>query len=169
MTQKIFAVSVGITIFVVGMYFIVTKQKPSKSEPSPTPSSGKVSANSPIGVATNFYTAYQTCLTTPPEEALGQVSNYCQIHTGYTTSNFEKNLETGGVAAAGADPILCAQNIPEKVSAKGLNDETPTSARVSMEFQFGELTQLNTVDLVNEDGKWKVDNVVCPAQYGSEM
>lgn len=162
MNQRKFAAIVGILIFVVGMYFIVTKQKTSDEPSTPTPSTSKVSANSPIGVATNFYTAYELCLTTPPDEAADQVSIYCQANTGLTSPNFVSNLETGGVAATGADPVLCAQNVPEVIKAQAVQDETPTSARVSMQLTFGETNQVNSVDLVNEDGDWKVDNVVCP-------
>lgn len=162
MNQQRFAAVVGILIFVTGMYFIINKQNSSDSKSTPPPSSGKVSANSPIGVATNFYSAYESCLTTPPQEAAGEVSQYCQTHTGLTSSNFAANLETGGVAAAGADPILCAQNVPEAIKAQAVQDETPTSARVSMQLKFGETNQTNSVDLVNEDGNWKVDNIVCP-------
>lgn len=161
MNQRRFAAVVGIMIFVVGMYFIITRQQSSNSEPSPTPSS-KVSANSPIGVTTNFYMTYQDCLSNPPEAAAGQASTYCQANSGLTSQNFVSNLETGGVAAAGADPILCAQNVPEKITAKSINEETMTSARVSVDVVFGSVTQTNIVDLTNEDGSWKVDNVVCP-------
>lgn len=162
MNQRKFAALVGILIFAIGMYFIIAKQETTESKPEPTPSSSKVSANSPIGVTTNFYTAYQSCLKAPHANVVGNVSELCQTTTGFTTENFAKNLETGGVAIAGADPILCAQNVPEAIKAQGVQDETPTSARVSMQLTFGEVTQINFVDLVTQDGNWKVDNVVCP-------
>jgi hypothetical protein len=160
MDKKLFIILFVLLIGVVALSFFTRKEStPVKQTNSQT---GKVSAHSALGVAQNFYTAYQNCLQNPPEQAIGQVSTYCQANTGFTTQNFVKNLETGGVAAAGADPILCAQNTPEKIEAQSMSEQTLLTARVNVNLIFGEMTQTNKVDLINEDGVWKVDNIMCP-------
>jgi hypothetical protein len=110
----------------------------------------------------NFYTSYVSCMRNPPAEAAGKVSEYCQNNTGLTTTAFAGNLEAGGTAKAGADPVFCAQDIPEAMSVNTDMYITADKATASLLEKFG-TTQINIrVDLVNENGVWKIDNIICP-------
>ena len=109
-----------------------------------------------------FYKIYQDCLKNPPQEASGQVSVYCQDHTGLTTSDFAKNINAGGIAKLGADPISCAQALPQSflVSNDKLNDKNTATALVK-EF-FGSQNLEIRVNLKKINNIWKIDNIMCP-------
>ena len=118
-----------------------------------------------VGLVTKaFYDEYMNCMTNPPAEAIGQVGNWCSSNNSNATSNFPANLEAGGVAAAGADPIVCAQSFP--MSYKVKDDATYNSAEktgkafVAEQFGSGELVL--TVLLSGINDKLLVDNIVCP-------
>jgi len=114
-------------------------------------------------VAGDFYQNYENCLKNPAAEANGRVSEYCQIHTGLTTANFSANLEKGGTAKAGADPVFCAQNVPESMKTSPDFQIHGDRATGFVEENFGPSQVKPQVELVRENGVWKVDNVVCPA------
>ena len=122
------------------------------------------SAEAVILVTQAFYDEYMDCMTNPPAEAIGQVGNWCASNNSNATSNFSANLEAGGVAEAGADPIVCAQSFP--MSYKVKDDATYSTAEktgtafVSEQFGSGELVV--TALLSGENDKLLVDNIVCP-------
>jgi hypothetical protein len=103
-------------------------------------------------------------MTNPPAEAIGQVGNWCSSNNSNATVNFPANLETGGVAAAGADPIVCAQSFPMSYNVR--DDATYESAKktgtafVAEQFGSGELVL--TVLLSGAGDRLLVDNIVCP-------
>lgn len=98
----------------------------------------------------------------PPVAAKGKVGEYCQNNSGLTTTTFAANLEKGGTAKAGADPIFCAQNVPESVAVNP--DVQVTNDRaVALVFEMFGPTQIKIqADLINENGVWKIDNILCP-------
>jgi hypothetical protein len=109
-----------------------------------------------------FYTGYDACMKNPPAGSEGKVSEYCQNNSGITTAAFAGNLEAGGTAKAGADPVFCAQDIPETMSVNTDMQITANKASASVLEKF-ETTQINIqVDLVNENGVWKINNIICP-------
>jgi len=112
---------------------------------------------------TNFYQKYASCLKNPPSEASGKVSEYCQNNTGLTTAAFAGNLEKGGIAKAGADPIFCAQSVPETKKTSSDFQMKNNKAAGFMVEKFGPNEIKPRIELVNDKGVWKVDNVVCPA------
>jgi hypothetical protein len=97
----------------------------------------------------------------PPAAAEGKVSEYCQNNTGLTTSAFAGNLEEGGTAKAGADPIFCAQDIPESMTVNADAHITGDKAIASVNEKFGASQIDIKVNLVNENGAWKIDNIIC--------
>jgi hypothetical protein len=119
-------------------------------------------ASEAVAKAVNkFYTSYDSCMKNPPAGSEGKVSEYCQNNTGLTTAAFAGNLEAGGTAKAGADPIFCAQDIPEAMSVNTDVQITANKAIASVLEKFG-TTQINIqVDLINENGVWKIDNIIC--------
>jgi hypothetical protein len=107
-----------------------------------------------------LYEGYRSCMEKPPEAAMGQVSSYCQSHSKYTPENFVSNLAKGGISAAGADPIICAQNIVQSTIVGSVN---PSQQSAEVIESFGEDTKVKIkVTLIQEDKSWKVDNVICP-------
>lgn len=122
------------------------------------------SAEAVVIVTQAFYDEYMNCMTNPPAAAIGQVGNWCSSNNSNATSNFPANLEAGGVAAAGADPIVCAQSFP--ISYKVENDATYSSsekngsALVTEKFGSGDLVL--TALLSGASEKLLVDNILCP-------
>jgi len=120
-------------------------------------------AAEPVAKAVNnFYTSYDSCMKNPPAGSEGKVGEYCQNNTGLTTAAFAGNLEAGGAAKAGVDPVFCGQDIPETMSVNTDMQITADKAIASVLEKFG-TTQINIqVDLVKENGVWKIDNIICP-------
>jgi hypothetical protein len=117
-----------------------------------------------ILVTQAFYDEYLDCMTNPPTQAAGQVGNWCSSNNSNATAGFPANLEAGGVAEAGADPIVCAQSFPMKYEVRDdssyTHSEKQGTAFVVEQFGSGELVL--TVKLNGEGEKLLVDNIVCP-------
>lgn len=132
---------------------------------SASPPVTSFSAESVILVTQAFYDEYLDCMTNPPAAAEGQVGNWCSSNNSNATSSFPANLEEGGVAEAGADPIVCAQSFPMsyevKKDASYSNSELVGQAFLTEQFGSGELEL--TVLLSGANDELLVDNVVCPA------
>jgi len=99
----------------------------------------------------------------PPAGSEGKVSEFCQNNSGLTTAAFAGNLEAGGTAKAGADPVFCAQDIPETFSVNADAQINADKAIAAVSEKFG-VTEVNIqVNLANENGAWKIDNIICPS------
>lgn len=143
------------------------KATPGITQPSPT-ASEKPGTNmdadktSILETVRSFYIKYDSCVKNPPAEATGRVGEYCQNNSGLTTATFANNLEKGGTAKAGADPIFCAQNIPEGVTVATDTQTAGNRASTSVSEKFGSTQVKIQVELLKENTIWKVDNLVCP-------
>ncbi len=138
-------------------------QKNNQPGPQPTPTTiGTSDKTAASEITNNFYQSYDTCMKNPPAAAAGKVSEYCQNNSGFTTSNFAANLEKGGTAKAGADPIFCAQNVPESIIVNPSIQITGSKALALVNETFGPTQIEIQVELLKENGTWKVDNIVCP-------
>jgi hypothetical protein len=129
------------------------------------PSSQNVSSvpeMTPVEAAQRFYASFEDCMKNPPPPAAGQVSLYCQSHNPFITATFVTNLERGGVAKEGADPVVCAQNFPEKISVGTMTVVGNTTAKGKVTEAFGPSTVQPSVSLLKETTGWKVDNITCP-------
>ncbi|MCK9351694.1 MAG: hypothetical protein WCT49_01890 [Candidatus Paceibacterota bacterium] len=110
-----------------------------------------------------FYNNYQNCVKDPPREAKEKVSEYCQSHTGVSTVDLEKNIAAAGIAKLGADPIVCAQNLPESILMGDVKAVDERSSIVTVKESFGDQSlDVRAYVKKTADG-WFVDNVVCPA------
>ena len=135
--------------------------------PSGTASPPEISFSSDAvsKVAQTFYDEYMSCMTTPPSQAAGQVGNWCANNNSQESPGFPANLEAGGVSAAGADPIVCAQSFPMSYSVGDGNYSAASksgTAIVTEKFGSGDLKL--TVKLIKQDNQLVVDNIVCPSQ-----
>ncbi len=135
--------------------------QPVQSPPIATPNSTDKQAIA--GIVDNFYKKYDSCMKNPPAEAKGRVGEYCQNNSGFTTANFAANLEKGGTAKAGADPIYCAQNPSENIIVNPDVQIRGDQATVSVNEKFGPNQVTPRLELLKEAGEWKIDNIVCPA------
>ena len=143
---------------------------PSES-PTGTPTSATASppetsfsAEAVILVTRAFYDEYMDCMTNPPAAAEGQVGNWCSSNNSNATSSFPSNLAAGGIAEAGADPIVCAQSFPMSYEVRDdasySSSEKVGKAFLSEQFGSGELVL--SVLLSGAGDKLLVDNIVCP-------
>lgn len=147
----------ALAVLAVGAYLYFNKgQAPDKN---PVPVTNENTIPNAIG---NFYRTYENCVKNPPGEAEGRVSEYCQNNSGQTSAAFAANLEKGGVAKAGADPVFCAQNVPEGMKVDSDFQVKNNKATGFMLERFGSAQTKVQIDLVYESGSWKIDNVVCP-------
>ncbi len=151
-------------------YYLYSKQfqKTNQNTPQPTSASPTSTATDTADkaivstITDNFYKDYDSCMKNPPSQAAGKVSAYCQNNTGLTTTTFKANLEKGGTAKAGADPIFCAQNIPESVNINPDTQITGGKAIVFVSEKFGPTQIKIQVDILKENDAWKIDNIICP-------
>jgi hypothetical protein len=161
------------TVAVLALSACSTKTTTVDPSVSPTDTPTSATASPPVtsfsaeAVASTtkaFYDEYMNCMTNPPAEAIGQVGNWCSSNNSNATSNFPANLEAGGVAAAGADPIVCAQSFPMsykvKENATYNSAEKTGKALVAEQFGSGELVLTALLSGIND--KLLVDNIVCP-------
>jgi hypothetical protein len=114
-------------------------------------------------LVSDFYATYTSCLKNPPSEATAKVSLYCQAHTGLTSEDFVANLQQGGIARAGADPIMCAQNPAKSLTVDTVDYEAPDRAVAAVDELFtGGFAQKIAVVVLKENNSWRVDMVSCP-------
>jgi|GEM_PF-1632765 len=131
---------------------------------SASPPETSFSAEAVIMVTQAFYDEYMNCMTTPPTQASGQVGNWCASNNSNATPSFPANLEAGGVAAAGADPIVCAQSFPMsyKVETNASYSAAEKNGTAFVTEKFGASDITLTALLTGADGKLLVNNIVCP-------
>ncbi len=129
---------------------------------TPTPALSPVPQMTPSEVVQGFFASYEICLKNPPQAATGQVSAYCQSHNPFISSTFVTNLAHGGVAQKGADPVVCAQNLPQSftMGTTTINDNVAT---VKVFESFGTSTVEVSVSLLKGSNGWRVDNITCPS------
>jgi len=156
--NKYIVIGLVIVIFVM-VYFYLSKNE-SDQPKNETPKTRDLP--SPQHVAKAFYEAYLSCMKNPAEEAFGNVAMYCQTHTGYTVSDFSQIIEKGGVAQAGADPIICSQSPPDSFSVEK-DTENKKSATVNILNTFGERVISFQAVLTNQQDTWLVSNIICPS------
>ncbi len=109
-----------------------------------------------------FYKKYENCMKNPPKEAEGRVGEYCQGNTGQTSQKFIANLEEGGTAKAGADPIVCAQDFPESIVVDSDVEIEENIAIGHVDEKFGPSQIKPEIELVYVNGVWEINNIICP-------
>lgn len=168
--KKIIPITITIFLLGLGLYYLSSNQ-PQKtnqvtpqqtSTPSTSATNNSLDKTTVSEVTSNFYKDYDSCMKNPPAKAAGQVSEYCQNNTGLTTTTFAANLEKGGTAKAGADPIFCAQNPPENIAVNQDIQITDGKAVAFVNKKMGPTQIKIQVNLLKENKDWKVDNIVCP-------
>ncbi|MFA6097828.1 MAG: hypothetical protein WC788_09485 [Candidatus Paceibacterota bacterium] len=144
------------------LYFVAYKGPGSRTESGDKTFSKYDETTIPKAID-DLYQNYENCLKNPPSEASGKVGEYCQNNTGLTTANFAANLEKGGTAKAGADPVFCAQSVPESMKASTDFRVKNGKATGFMEEKFGSSQVKPQIELAEENGVWKIDDIVCSA------
>jgi hypothetical protein len=158
MPKFLIALLVIVALLIFTAFFIIPKSSSLSPSPSPQPLASNNNSEL-LTTVNNFYQEYQSCMANPPNQAEGSVSTWCQANNSFATKDFAKNLANGGVAKAGADPILCAQNPPQSVKAETVTD--PNTVKVVEQFGVGVNVNI-TVNLVTEKNQPKVNNITCP-------
>lgn len=159
------AIILAIILIAIGgaaLYFKNYKVPDNQAQSSSTPPVTKYDETTIPKVINDFYQNYEVCLKNPPASAAGRVSEYCQSNTGLTTTTFAANLVKGGIAEKGADPIFCAQSVPESKKVSSDFWVKNDKATGFMDEKFGPNQIKVQIEFVSEKGVWKVDNVICP-------
>ena len=111
--------------------------------------------------ALKYYDAYLHCVTQPPAQAYGQVTRYCAQHGPATSSALLAHLDAQAVK--GYVPVVCASNNPRSATASEELSVVNTRAVVTLQEKFGTATTVNvSYHLLQKDGSWLVDNIICP-------
>lgn len=168
--KKLILLILIVLIFGGILYYLSTSQPQTtkqniqqQTSASPTSTTTTTADKTAVSQITdNFYKSYESCMKNPPAAAAGKVSVYCQDNTGLTTTNFATNLEKGGTAKAGADPIFCAQNPPESITVDSNTQITTDKAVAFVNGKMGPTQIKIQADLLKENGAWKIDNITCP-------
>jgi hypothetical protein len=158
MSKSLIILLVIVGLLLLTALFIIPRASSLAPQPSPTPVASNNNSEL-LTIVNNFYKEYQNCMANPPSQAEGSVSTWCQVNNSFATKDFAKNLTNGGVAKAGADPILCAQNPPQSITAELVSG--PNTVKVVEQFGVGVNVNI-TVNLVTEKGQVKVNNITCP-------
>jgi hypothetical protein len=90
-------------------------------------------------------------------------AEYAYRESPFLTAPFIIRIDetVSGFRLGGADPFLCAQDIPEKVYVQQAEmDGDRSSVRVNTSFEG----HYFNVDLVKEEGEWKISGVRCKGQ-----
>jgi len=134
--------------------YIIRNEKPlGVSEPTATPS--PVEVKSPQEIVEEFYTWYVSYEGNP-------LTDEAYVSSPYLTSGFKKDIEQtlGSFDRGGADPILCAQDIPQSFEV-GKASVSGNSATVDVEQTFGTGKRLLPVELKKIEGSWLIFDVKC--------
>lgn len=166
--KKIGLAGILLLLFAGVLFIVFSKSNPvnttvnTGSQPTQVPTSPATNeARAISALIDSFYKKYDLCMKNPPGEAAGRVSEYCQGSSGLSTADFTDNLEKGGVAKAGADPVVCAQNLPESITPGKIEIKGDTSLSYISE-KYGATIVNVQIELIKDSGTWKIDNIVCP-------
>ncbi len=163
MVKKLAVMGAGAIIFLSGC------SSSGSTTATPTPSATSTPTFGVPGLlkakTKSFFDEYMLCMTKPPAEAKDYVGDYCQSHNSNATQSLPANLKLGGVSDAGADPILCAQNVPESFSVGMgfLDPEGVGNVMVIQNFSSDSKVFVN-VRLQNDSGEYLVDNIQCAVE-----
>ena len=127
----------------------------------PSTSTSSASLQTLTEVVQDFYKSYFSCFANPPA---GKDSSYCWGHTGFTTSDFLKNLSPNTNSMSGSDPIFCGNgNMPTDIKIEKVNIQSQ-AATVGVNIFIGtNIPSGNiSVSLRLENNNWLVSNVICP-------
>ncbi len=141
----------------------------SQSAPAISPSASSSPSVSPElaivqSTTAAFFDEYLSCMKSPPSQAKGNVGSWCQSNNSHGAKDLAKHLKTGGVAQAGADPIVCSQSFPKSYTVKAdryLELALTGQATVTEKFASGDV--FVNVQLNNATGNMLVNNIICPA------
>lgn len=118
--------------------------------------------DSPVAAATAFYEWYLSYQN--PVEGRNALVDFAYRESGYLSAGWiaavdaqleQMREEYGG---AGSDPFLIAQDLPRAFTVEAW-EVAAGEACVVVHQQFGESIHDLTVDLVVEDGAWKIDGI----------
>lgn len=172
---------IALVIVILGFTYYESKKTPDEksviSSPLPKPTATPIppteipsititessdSNASASAAAAGFYDWYNKCMQNPPGEAAGQVGLYCQNHNPYGSYDLARNLEASGVAQAGADPIICAQNPPRSTKVTSVKTQAgKTITTIAEAYGSGDTVEIK-VTMTQENGDWKVNAISCP-------
>jgi len=147
----------------LGFSFLNSRKSAVSPSPNPTTTPQIIPDTKPVSdLIDNYYKFYDSCMKNPPTAAKGMVGEYCQNNSGVTSLAFPQNIEEGGIAKAGADPIVCAQNFPESISVTNVSITDDQAVGIVTE-KFGPTEIEVQIMVIKENRVWKIDNIVCPS------
>ena len=120
-------------------------------------------ANDPTKVVNDFYSAYVDCLQkwdTANLKGTGPASpNTCPSFSTYPV--FSSDLISKLNQVKGADPILCAQNIPASIKVDNANTNGNTSSVTVHTYYLSSGDNPIPVGLTLENNNWLITSITC--------
>jgi hypothetical protein len=146
-------------LLVAGLVAFLTKHYSSNIssiKPSVTPKPAGIVKTLPMRTAEQYFADFTSCMKKPPQEAAGQASLYCETHNDFTTEKLASHLKKQ------SDSIVCGQTPPQTVSAVRSTEINENQALVVLREDFGASSSNVTYQMQRENGKWKIENILCP-------
>jgi hypothetical protein len=119
-----------------------------------------VNTNTPLSIVENYYNWYLDCIKNHFKNLTGKSpAQDCPINKdGVLTPALTSYLDS----RPSYDPVLCAQNVPMKISFEKSSNDSPDNPSVLVRMYWGE-TKPNDilVGLTNVDNAWKISSINC--------
>ena len=121
--------------------------------PVPSASANPQTTSTPQTSANAFYTSYINCVS--------QNGGNCDYKSSPYVDSITLTTNLNAKPKAPIDNIICAQNSPSSFSVINTNTNGDSST-VTVQEMFGTTPQPVSVNLMFENGVWKITNVTCP-------
>lgn len=139
----------------------VVAGEPAEVEPAAEEEAVAAEPVDPVATTEAFYTWYLDY--SDPEQGRNALVDHAYRESEYLSARWigavdtslQQMEEDGG---GGFDPFLMAQALPQEVSVEGWETDAEEACVVVHQL-FGETVHDLTVDLVREDGAWKIDRI----------
>ncbi|HSW96967.1 MAG TPA: hypothetical protein VLF89_04020 [Candidatus Saccharimonadales bacterium] len=116
-----------------------------------------ISSKTPQATVQQFYTTYSACLNNHFIHPSGTPSEDCDYENYPNVSVELRN----NVSRRVGDPVLCAENTPEKITVdtERIHGDTATVIAHSY-FTSGSYNIIAELQKIND--QWKITNIICP-------
>lgn len=160
--SKALAMILFIALPFIGFYLGMRYQQktyinaPAVSQIQKTAIPSAIATRTPTGadkIVQNYYTSYLACLNKTPTQD-------CPYDPNVFTPTFYSQLQKGQVNI-GKDPILCAQNVPVKISFENAIINPNGSATVVVHTYWTESPTHNIYVWVTKNDQWKIADISC--------
>jgi len=162
-TKSILALFMVIGVLVLVGADCASPQPPDNTNTTPTTPPVTTTSKTPEEVVNEFYGEYLGALEDMAAGLGGSPIDEFKKHDLLTAANQTEIQATldSMTGPGGYDPILCAQNFPDKSYIVGESIIGGDNANLTVIFFYGGDPAEVPVILAKENGEWKIDEIIC--------